>query len=226
MTRKHRQHQAPQRPESLSAEPPAEGEFGVGGEMETAGEETGPEAAIAPGSAFDSGAGPGTLAEPVSSATQRLEQEAADWKERCLRAAAEFENYKKRALRERTETWGRAQGDLIVRALDALDDLGRIAALDPAQTTSQALHEGAGLVERKLQKALEGVGLERVDPVGEPFDPNLHEAVMTMPAASPDADHTVGSVFQPGYRLNGTLLRPARVAVLTWSEPAAGEAAQ
>jgi molecular chaperone GrpE (heat shock protein) len=50
--------------------------------------------------------------------------------------------------------------------------------------------------------------------------------VMTMPAASPDADHTVGSVFQPGYRLNGTLLRPARVAVLTWTEPAAGAAAE
>ncbi len=113
-----------------------------------------------------------------------------------------------------------------MRVLDALDDLARIAALDPAQTSSQALHEGVGLVERKLQKVLEGVGLERVDPAGQPFDPNLHEAVMTMPAASPDADHTVGSVLQPGYRLNGTLLRPARVAVFTWTEPAAPEAAE
>jgi molecular chaperone GrpE len=170
-------------------------------------------------------AAPGAPAE-VADEVRRLEQEVGEWRDRCLRAAAEFENYKKRALRERTETWGRAQGELIVRALDALDDLGRIAALDPTQTTAQALHEGAGLVERKLQKALEGVGLERVDPAGQPFDPNLHEAVMTMPAASPDADHTVGSVFQPGYRLNGTLLRPARVAVLTWTEPAAGEAAR
>jgi molecular chaperone GrpE len=168
----------------------------------------------------------GALVEPAAEGLRRLEQEADDWKDRCLRAAAEFENYKKRVVRERAETWTRAQAELIVRALDALDDLGRIAALDPAQTTPQALHEGAGLVERKLMKALEGVGLERVDPAGQPFDPNLHEAVMTMPAASPDADHTVGSVLQPGYRLNGTLLRPARVAVLTWTELAAGEAAQ
>ena len=166
------------------------------------------------------------LAVPAAEGLQRLEREAADWKDRCLRAAAEFENFKKRAARERTETWSRAQGDLIVRALDALDDLGRIAALDPAQTTSQALHEGAGLVERKLMKALEGIGLERVDPVDQPFDPNLHEAVMTMPADSPDTDHTVGSVLQPGYRLNGTLLRPARVAVRTWTEPVADEAVQ
>ena len=163
----------------------------------------------------------GTVSPPGAEALQGLEREAADWKDRCLRTAAEFENYKKRAVRERTDAWGRAQADLIARALDALDDLGRIAALDPAQTSSQALHEGAGLVERKLQKALESVGLERVDPAGQPFDPNLHEAVMTMPAASPDADHTVGAVLQPGYRLNGTLLRPARVAVLTWTEPAA-----
>jgi molecular chaperone GrpE len=171
-------------------------------------------------------AGPGALVEPGDEAHLRLEREAAEWKDRCLRAAAEFENYKKRALRDRQEAGSRAQAELIVRALDALDDLGRIAALDPAQTNSQALHEGVGLVERKLQKALEGVGLERVDPAGQPFDPNLHEAVMTMPAATPAADHTVGSVFQPGYRLNGTLLRPARVAVLTWTEPAADEAAR
>ena len=161
------------------------------------------------------------LVEPAPEEVQRLEREAAEWRDRCLRAAAEFDNFKKRAARERTDTWGRAQGDLIVRALDALDDLGRIAALDPAQTSAQALHEGAGLVERKLMKALEGVGLERVDPVDQPFDPNLHEAVMTVPAPSPDADHTVGSVLQPGYRLNGTLLRPARVAVRTWTGPAA-----
>ena len=164
---------------------------------------------------------PGSLEAPGGEALQRLEREAADWKDRCLRAAAEFENFKKRASREKTETWGRAQADLIARALDSLDDLGRIAALDPAQTSAQVLHEGAGLVERKLQKALEGAGLERLDPVGQPFDPNLHEAVMMIPAATPEADHTVGTVLQPGYRMNGVLLRPARVAVCSWTAPAA-----
>ena len=190
----------------------------------TAADAEGAPAGTAPGG--ERGAAGAALAEPGAEGFQRLEREAAEWKERCLRAAAEFENFKKRAARERTETWSRAQGDLIVRALDALDDLGRIAALDPAQTTSQALHEGAGLVERKLIKALEGVGLERVDPVGQPFDPNVHEAVMTVPAGSPEADHTVGSVLQPGYRMNGMLLRPARVAVCTWTGPAGDAAVQ
>ncbi len=221
MIRKHRPHQAPHHPESPAQEQPAAEE--LAGADAT---EAGAPAEAGPATWDELNAAPGALVEASGEALRRVEQEAAEWKDRCLRAAAEFENYKKRALRERTEAGSRAQADLIVRALDALDDLGRIAALDPAQTTSQALHEGAGLVERKLQKALEGVGLERVDPTGQPFDPNLHEAVMTMPAASPDADHTVGSVLQPGYRLNGLLLRPARVAVLIWTEPAAGEAAQ
>ena len=221
MTRKHHPNQSPKPPVSPAAESSLPGEAEWAADTTATG--SGPVGAGAAELEVGPEAGVGSEA---AEALQRLEQEAAEWKERCLRAAAEFDNYKKRALRERTETWGRAQADLIVRALDALDDLGRIAALDPAQTTSQALHEGAGLVERKLQKALEGVGLERLDPAGQPFDPNLHEAVMTVPATSPAADHTVGSVLQPGYRLNGTLIRPARVAVLTWSEPAGGTAAE
>ncbi len=167
----------------------------------------------------------GALVEPAAEAARRLEQEAAQWKDRCLRAAADLENFKKRSIKERAETWSRAQADLILRTLDVVDDLGRVAALDPAQTSAQALHEGVGLVERKLIKALESVGVERLDPQGQPFDPNVHEAVMTLAAPSPEADHTVGSVLQLGYRLNGTLLRPARVAVYAWSEAAAGGAA-
>ena len=108
---------------------------------------------------------------------------------------------------------GEGEGaDLVTRALDALADLGRIAARDPAQTAAQALHEGAGLVERKLMKALEGVGLERVDPAGQPFDPNLHEAVaQAEPAEAPEGP--VVQQLRKGYRLRGRLLRPAAVVV-------------
>jgi len=161
------------------------------------------------------------LVEPQGEALRRLEQEAADWKDRCLRAAADLENFKKRAVRERTETAARAQGEVIARVLEVVDDLARVAGLDPAQTSAQALHEGMGLVEKKLLKVLEGAGVERVDPGGQPFDPNLHEAVMTLPAPTEEADHTVATVLQPGYRLNGSLLRPARVAVHVWTPPAA-----
>jgi molecular chaperone GrpE len=216
MTRKHRPHPAP-------SDAPPEPPFPERASAPGAGEDAGAAAALADATP---GAETGALVEPAAEALRRVEQEAAEWRDRCLRAAAEFENYKKRQIKERADTTVRAQGDLIVRVLDAVDDLARVAALDPSQTGAEALHEGVGLVERKLLKALEGVGLERVDPTGHPFDPNLHEAVMTVPAPGPEADHTVGSVLQPGYRLNGTLLRPARVAVYTWTEPAAEEAAQ
>ncbi len=210
MVKKHHPRPAP------SPAPATGGSEEVGGADEAAPTPvTGAEVEAAPA------AEAGPLTEPAQEALRRLEQEAADWKDRCLRAAAEFENFKKRVVKERAETATRAQGEVIARVLEVVDDLARVAALDPAATSSVALHEGMGLVEKKFLKVLEGAGVERVDPAGQPFDPNLHEAVMTLPAPSREVDHTVGSVFQPGYRLNGVLLRAARVGVYTWTEPAA-----
>jgi molecular chaperone GrpE len=73
------------------------------------------------------------------------------------------------------------------------------------------------MVEKKLLKTLSGHGLEIVNPVGQPFDPALHEAVMTEPAESKEDDHLVARVFQVGYLFNGQLLRPARVVVKQWN---------
>jgi molecular chaperone GrpE len=149
-----------------------------------------------------------------------LEREAADWRDRALRAAADLDNYRKRAARERDETALRSQAEVLARVLEVVDDLARVAHLDPGTTSAAALHEGMLQIERKFLKVLETAGVERVDPAGQPFDPQLHEAVTMMPAAGPEADHTVGTVLQHGYRFRGTLLRPARVAVLSWTPPA------
>src|SRR5205807_10394392 len=67
----------------------------------------------------------------------------------------------------------------------------------------------------KVWKELEAAGVTRIDRAGVPFDPNVHEAVTTQPAAKPEDDHTVGPVVQPGYKMRDILLRPARVVVLT-----------
>ena len=133
-----------------------------------------------------------------------------------LRLAAEFENYKKRSLRERIELRARAQAELIEKLVDALDDLARFAHVDPAQTDAKTIHDGVDMVERKVWKQLDAVGVTRIDQIGVPFDPNVHEAVTTQPAAAPALDHTVGAVLQPGYKLGDALIRPARVVVLTW----------
>jgi molecular chaperone GrpE len=160
--------------------------------------------------------------EPADQAIVRLEAERDQLKDRYLRLGAEYENYKKRTTKERAEAWVRAQAELVTRLADALDDLSRFAHVDPATTDSQTLHEGVELVERKMWKELAALGVTRIDATGVPFDPNVHEAVTTQPAAAPEEDHKVGQVLQAGYRLGETLLRPARVIVLTWQGAGAG----
>jgi molecular chaperone GrpE len=80
------------------------------------------------------------------------------------------------------------------------------------------LQQGVEMIERKLLKSLAGHGLEIVNPVGQPFDPAVQEAVTTAPAESPEEDHLVAQVFQVGYVFNGQLLRPARVVVKQWKD--------
>src|SRR2546430_290999 len=92
------------------------------------------------------GGGGEALVEP------RLEREVADLKDRYLRLAAEYDNFRKRALKERTEAWEKAQADLVLRLVDALDDLARFAHVDPSQTDAKTIHDGVDLVERKLWK--------------------------------------------------------------------------
>lgn len=155
-------------------------------------------------------------AVPSVSPPPQVTSEADQWKDRHLRLAAEYDNFRKRTTKERAEVWSRAQADLVARLADALDDLSRFAHIDPAEIDSKTLHEGVDLVERKIWKELEAAGVTRIDQAGVPFDPNVHEAVTTQPATKPEQDHTVGQVVQPGYRMRDTLLRPARVIVLTW----------
>jgi molecular chaperone GrpE len=168
-------------------------------------------------------AGGGALLEPAPEAVVRLEDELGEARtalaqatDRYLRLAAEFENYKKRSVRERTETRARALAELIERLVDALDDLARFAHVDPAQTDAKTIHDGVDMVERKFWKQLDAIGVTRIDQIGVPFDPNVHEAVTMQPAARAAQDHTVGAVLQPGYKLGDALIRPARVVVLTW----------
>ena len=142
----------------------------------------------------------------------KLEQDLAEMRDRHLRLAAEFDNYKKRVARERSDLSDRAQASFIARLLDVLDDLDRLVATD-ASTPADALREGLALVDRKLRKELEAAGVERIDPVGQPFDPAEAEAVSILPPPDPSKDHTVAATFQIGYRFKGALVRPARVQV-------------
>ncbi|MEO7086978.1 MAG: nucleotide exchange factor GrpE [Gemmatimonadaceae bacterium] len=146
-----------------------------------------------------------------------LARKIADQQEKYLRLAAEYDNYRKRTTRERAESYGRAQGDVVKQLLDGFDDLARFAHVDPDTVDSKTVVQGAEMVEKKLFKALATAGLEIVDPTNQSFDPTLHEAVLTEPALSPEDDHVVSRVFQVGYVFKGQLLRPARVVVKQWN---------
>ena len=141
----------------------------------------------------------------------------ADQQDKYLRLAAEYDNYRKRAVRERQEASVRGQAELLRGLIDALDDLSRFAHLDPATTDTKTVVDGVAMVERKMLKTLASIGVEVINPVDQTFDPATMEAVATEPALSPEDDHVVAKVYQQGYLFNGQLLRPARVVVKQWN---------
>ena len=164
--------------------------------------------------ATETGGLDGAVADGSGESTDR---ELAAQRDKYLRLAAEYDNFRKRTARERQDAHLRGQGDMLKGMIDALDDLGRFAHVDPTTTDARTIADGVAMVEKKLLKTLAGHGLEVIDPAGHPFDPALHEAVMTEPATSTEEDHTVARVFQQGYLFNGQLLRPARVVVKQWN---------
>jgi molecular chaperone GrpE len=215
MSRKHHDHHQNPKPkadpETGGAEDSLEADLAA---VEAELESEGAVSQGAPGLVEEAPAAPGAL--------EKLERELNEWKDRALRASADFDNYRKRAVKERDEAAGRGQAQAFERIIDVIDDLARVAHLDPAKTSAEALHEGMLNIERKFLRTLDQAGLEQIDPTGQPFDPKTQEAVATMPAPSADADQTVGSTYQKGYRYKGVLLRPARVVVLQWSGQAPG----
>jgi len=143
---------------------------------------------------------------------QRLEEENDKLKEQLLRMAAEFDNFRKRVARERTETADRAQAAFVLKMLSVLDDLDRLVA-EEGGAQQDPHYEATVLINRKLRKELEAAGLEPINPTGQPFDPKVHEAVSTLPPPDPSKDHIVAATFQTGYGFKGNLIRPAMVQV-------------
>jgi molecular chaperone GrpE len=151
--------------------------------------------------------------EPAPVRASELEERVRSLQDRLLRLQAEFDNFRKREARERAAAWARAKADLIGKLLGPLDDLDRVAHLDPSGTATAAVVEGVSLVERKVLDVLEREGLAAVGEPGEPFDPQIHEAIGVWPADSPEMDGTVAAIVSRGYRFGDQLLRPAQVQV-------------
>jgi len=159
----------------------------------------------------------GPSAAPAFGGPAEVSADLASEREKYLRLAAEYDNYRKRSARERSDAGARAQADLVRQMVEALDDLARFAHVDPTSTDAETIVQGVDMVEKKIMKALGSAGLQVINPVGETFDPALHEAVATEPTSAQEDDHVVARVYQPGYVFNTQLLRPARVVVKQWN---------
>ncbi len=144
--------------------------------------------------------------------TQRERDEYLDL---AKRTKADFENFRKRMSAEVLTASGRGKAEVLLGVLPVLDDLERAlqaAGLDPEGDSDDGLAHGVLLVFRSLRDSLAKHGIEAVDPSGEKFDPNLHEALSTQPSEGVESG-TVVETMQKGYRLGEQLIRPARVVV-------------
>jgi molecular chaperone GrpE len=159
---------------------------------------------------------PETAAQLVE--LERLQQALADSEERAkshreqhLRAVAELDNVRKRAQRD-IEAANRYGLEKFVAELLPVRDSLEAAVQNADRADAGSLREGQQATLQLLSKALERLGVTVIDPLGEPFDPGRHEAMMTQESATAEPN-SVLQVVQPGYELNGRLLRPARVIV-------------
>ena len=155
----------------------------------------------------------------VESELKKLTDERQEMNDRLARRQAEFDNFRKRTERERTETYQRSLGEVVRRLLPVLDNLQRaldaerLVEVRESEEFRHFLH-GVELINRQLGGVLESLGVEAVPTVGERFDPHVHEAVATEETDAHEPD-TVTQEMQRGYRLGDKLLRPAMVKVAT-----------
>lgn len=151
---------------------------------------------------------------------EQSRQEKEDLYEKVLRAAADFENFRKRSLREKDELRKYAVSGLIEDLLPALDNLELGLAAADNHPEAKPVADGFRMVAQQLTSILQSNGLDTIDPQGKDFDPNFHESVAIQPSDEV-ADHKIIQVVRKGYSLNGRILRAA--AVIVSSGPAKEE---
>lgn len=151
--------------------------------------------------------------ETIEEKLAQADAKCADLQDRLLRQMAEFDNYRKRTIKEKAELIKTASADVIEDILPVIDDLERALANAEKSQDFQALSEGLGLIYNKLMHTLSQKGLKKIAPKNEPFDTDFHEAIAMIPAPSEDMKGLVLDCAIDGYMLNEKVLRHAKVAV-------------
>ncbi|HEX8141557.1 MAG TPA: nucleotide exchange factor GrpE [Pyrinomonadaceae bacterium] len=171
-------------------------------------------------SAGEAASGP-AVAELVATRAElkRVEAERADLLDQLSRRQADFENYRKRVERDRGEMYNRMVGDVVGKLLPVLDNLRRALDTEASQQAGESEEfrhflQGVELIYKQLSDVLESLGLQPIAALGQPFDPHVHEAVMTEQTEEYEPDTVIQELVR-GYRLGEKLLRPSIVKVAT-----------
>jgi molecular chaperone GrpE len=148
---------------------------------------------------------------------KRVEAENSELRDRMARRQADFENYRKRTERERTETFNRVVADIAAKLLPVLDNLKRALDAEASVEASESdefrhFLSGVDLIFKQLNGVLEAFGVKPINAIGQPFNPHIHEAVVTEPTDEYEPDTVVQEIVT-GYRLGDKLIRPALVKV-------------
>jgi molecular chaperone GrpE len=169
-------------------------------------------------SASSSSEGSATSLKPTY--VEQLEQQVAEkdkqiqeYLTKYRQASSEFDEMRLRLRREISKDVERARRDVISELLEVLDNLERALDASRQSPSPEALLQGIDMVRRQFLSKLENIGVKPIESIGARFDPSLHEAISTVPAASADQDGTVIGVVRQGYRIGDEVLRPAAVAV-------------
>lgn len=155
------------------------------------------------------------LNEPLGeeSELEKLKAELQESKDKYLRQAAEFDNFRRRSTRERQELTLTAGREVIVKLLDVLDDCDRAQKQLETTTDITQLKEGVNLVFGKLRSVLQGKGLKAMETIGQEFNADLHEAITEIPAPADNLKGKVVDEVTKGYYLNDKIIRHAKVVV-------------
>jgi molecular chaperone GrpE len=185
----------------------------TGGSPEGSGSRASPEGVVAQGAEGPRAAPEGDASEPgQASEVAEARAKAAEYLEHLQRLQAEFENYRKRVLKEQTRAVELAAEPLMAKLLEVLDEFElALMAAERKPDLDRFLH-GVELVYAKLTDILRSEGLERIDAEGKPFDPEMHEALLQSEGDA-EGEPYVADVLRSGYRLRGRVIRPAGVKV-------------
>lgn len=154
-----------------------------------------------------------TSEEEEKDPLEKAQEEIADLKDKWLRSVAEFENYRKRTLKERAELILNGGEKVITAILPIIDDMERAIENGAKTDDPEVLREGMSLIHQKFMKTLEAQGVSKIETENADFDTDVHEAVAMVPGMGDDKKGKVIDCLQQGYKLNDKVIRHAKVAV-------------